>query len=318
MKLIRRTLRRPPSDRERGQALVLFCLALTGIVAAVGLVLDGGDAFAQRRAEQNAADFAALAAANNYLVNGDESAATAAAKSYAATNGYTDGSGGISVSVSYDYTAGAQVTVTISAPHPNNFISLVGQGTWTVTVSSTALSGLPDTAYGAAPMIFSIDIFDANGNPRSQYSDPRHPFSWGDGNGDIPNDPGDIAWTNYATGNLDTQGVVAIITGAAVINRQFTFGDYIGQQNQGNHGTLFDDTNQYLAGTDLTVPVVDHAGNFQGWATFHVVSAAGGGTKTITGYFEVDYQATSAHVGVGCHNGSCPRYLGTYVLKLIK
>ena len=92
----------------------------------------------------------------------------------------------------------------------------------------------------------------------------------------------------------------------------------ITSHNQGNHGALFDDTDQYLAGSDITVPIVDHAGNFQGWATFHVVSAAGGGTKTITGYFQVDYQGSSSQVGIGCQNGSCPRYLGTYVLKLIR
>jgi hypothetical protein len=314
MNLLRRLVSRNPRDGERGQALVIFFVALTAIIGAVGLVLDGGDAFAQRRSEQNAADLAALAAANHYLVVGDKSASTTTAVTSAAGNGYTDGSGGTSVNVSYDFSNGASVTVAISAPHPNKFIGLLGMGTWTVSVSATALAGLPDTAYGAAPMIFSIDIFDANGNPRSQYSDPNNPWSWGDGNGDIPNDPNDIAWTNYGTGNLDTQGVVAIITGDAVINKQFTFGDYIGQKNQGNHGVLFDDTNEYLAGTDLTVPVVDHAGNFQGWATYHVVSAAGGGSKTITGYFENDYQGTK--VGVGCQNGKCPRYLGTYILKL--
>src|SRR3954471_5981234 len=112
-----------PRDREQGQALVLFCLALTAIVGVVGLVLDGGDAFAQRRSQQNAADLAALAGANNYLVNGDEAAATTAAKAYAASNGYTDGAGSIGITVSYDYSAGAKVTVTVQAPHKNNFLS---------------------------------------------------------------------------------------------------------------------------------------------------------------------------------------------------
>ena len=83
------------NESERGQALVVFVLALTGIIAAVGLVLDGGDAFAQRRSEQNAADLAALAGANDYLVNGDGTSATTAAKASASGNGYTDGAGGV-------------------------------------------------------------------------------------------------------------------------------------------------------------------------------------------------------------------------------
>ena len=51
-------------DRRRGQTLVLFTLAMTFVVIpAVGLVVDGGFALAQRRAAQNASDFAALAGA---------------------------------------------------------------------------------------------------------------------------------------------------------------------------------------------------------------------------------------------------------------
>src|SRR3954466_11952766 len=155
----RRAGRQTDQATERGQALVVFVLALTGRIPAVGLVLDGGDAFAQRRSEQNAADLAALAGANNYLVNGDEAAATTSAQAYAANNGYTNGVGGVTVSVSYDYTAGAKVTVTVQASHRNNFLGLIGQGSWSISASATAVSGLPDTAYGAAPMIFTIDSF---------------------------------------------------------------------------------------------------------------------------------------------------------------
>ncbi len=50
--------------RERGQTLVLFVLLVTfGLIPAIGLAVDGGYALAQRRAAQNASDFAALAGA---------------------------------------------------------------------------------------------------------------------------------------------------------------------------------------------------------------------------------------------------------------
>ena len=49
--------------RSRGQALVVFALALVAIVAGVGLVLDGGNAYAQERVTQNGADAAANAGA---------------------------------------------------------------------------------------------------------------------------------------------------------------------------------------------------------------------------------------------------------------
>ena len=67
-------------DRERGdraangQVLVVFALSLITLLGFAGLALDGGSTFAQRRCQQTAADMAALAAANDYLVNGSPSA----------------------------------------------------------------------------------------------------------------------------------------------------------------------------------------------------------------------------------------------------
>ena len=70
-----------------------------------------------------------------------------------------------------------------------------------------------------------------------------------------------------------------------MITKTLNFGEYIGQHNQGNHTALYSEVQDYLAGTDVVVPVVDHNGNFQGWATFHVVSASGGSAKDVVGYF---------------------------------
>ena len=81
---------------QRGQVLVLFTLALVAIVAGVGLVIDGGFTFAQRRAEQNAADLAAFAGADA-LLNGKN--ATAAALAASKNNGYEHGENGITVAV---------------------------------------------------------------------------------------------------------------------------------------------------------------------------------------------------------------------------
>jgi hypothetical protein len=51
------------SRSDRGQVLLLFALAATALILGVGLVVDGGYALSQRRASQNASDFAALAGA---------------------------------------------------------------------------------------------------------------------------------------------------------------------------------------------------------------------------------------------------------------
>ena len=70
---------------QRGQIIVIFALALIAMIAMVGLILDGGAAFAHRRDEQTASDLAALAGANAFLVNYDQpltrdAAAVAAAR----------------------------------------------------------------------------------------------------------------------------------------------------------------------------------------------------------------------------------------------
>ncbi len=51
----------PDSRSQRGQTLALFAFGLVAIVLGAAVVVDGGFAFAQRRATQNAADFAAMA-----------------------------------------------------------------------------------------------------------------------------------------------------------------------------------------------------------------------------------------------------------------
>lgn len=300
---------------ERGQVIVIFALGLVAMVAMVGLVLDGGSTFAQRREQQNAADSAALAGANTYLLTSSESQATAAARARAADNGFNHGAGGTVVAVSYDYSAGAKVKVDVTAPHVNSFSGVVGMTSWQVTTTATAQSGIPDSVTGAGPMIFSIDAFGSDGVPLAQYSNPSSPYAFGEGNGDVPNGPGDLAWTNYGTGNVNTNQVRQIIDGSLVISKTLAFGEYIGQHNQGNHTALYSDVQAHLAGTDIAVPIVDHNGYFQGWATFHVVSASGGSAKDVVGYFVSPFLAQN--LTVGCAAGHCPRFLGSYVLKLI-
>jgi Flp pilus assembly protein TadG len=75
------------SQFERGQALIVIALAFVGIVGVMGLVVDGGNAFNDRRRAQNAADSAALASAHARLTGGDMVGAALAA---AAENGYNN------------------------------------------------------------------------------------------------------------------------------------------------------------------------------------------------------------------------------------
>lgn len=307
--------------RDGGQIIVIFALAAVAIIGMVGLVLDGGSTYAQRRNQQNAADLAAMAAANQYLLTDDKTRATTTARAIAAQNGF-DPAAGPSVIVSWQ-DLDAHVKVNISADHQNSFASIMGFNKWPVSVTAMVEVGIPNRTTGGAPFIFNKDVFtDPGGVPKSQYSDPDHPFTFGDGNGDVPNDPNDIAWTCYGTcGNVDSSTVRSMIDGTSpvsvTLDPTVDFTTYIGQHNNGNHATLYGEVADNLVGQELAVPIVDDNGLFQGWATFHVSGADQGGKKLI-GYFVSPFNNTKSLKVVGC-SGSCPkpRYLGTYELKLV-
>src|SRR6266542_608527 len=73
---------------ERGQALVMIVLAIVGLAGIAGLVVDGGNAFLDRRKAQNAADSAVLASALSRIRGGQDW--TGAAVASAAENGYNN------------------------------------------------------------------------------------------------------------------------------------------------------------------------------------------------------------------------------------
>lgn len=318
--MLRRTASR--GRASDGQIIVIFALGLVAMIAMVGLVLDGGSTYAQRRGQQNAADLAALAGANQYLLTADLTLATVKAREVAAQNGFIhDPSAAKTVDVSL-LSNDTRFQVDVSAPHRNNFTGVVGMTSWQVSTTALVEVGIPDTTTAGAPFLFNEGIFtEPGGLPLPQYSNPNAPFTFGDGNGDVPNDPGDIAWTCYGTcGNVDSATVRAMIDGTSPVTTQLDpttdFNDYIGQQNNGNHTTLFGDADELLAGTEVAVPIVDDNGLFQGWAMFHVTSAQQG-AKTLTGYFVSPFNQTDVLHVTGC-TGSCPkpRYFGTYILRL--
>lgn len=326
---------------RRGQILVLFVLALVAIVAGVGLVIDGGFAFAQRRSEQNAADLAAFAGANA-LLNGQN--VTAAAHAAAAANDYPNGTSGVTVTVS---TTSKTVKVDISAPHSNYFAGVVGQPTWQVSVTATALAGIPKKFSGVAPFILSQEIFDpATGLPFEPYTSVTD-FTKTQGQGsDEPLTVLNLAWTNLGTGNVSSKDIKDALTGAAPINADLAINDYIGQKNNGVHNSLFDTNsasqpsiNTTLAGLDVAVPIVGPPlgqtfcngggsyvdGCFRGWALFHVVSAQKNGADgddgagTISGYFLTGItRSASADDVCAITDSACAGFFhGSYVIKLI-
>ncbi|MCH7579696.1 MAG: Tad domain-containing protein [Chloroflexi bacterium] len=92
---------------ERGQMLVLIALLTTAILGIVGLAIDTGFHYVERRQLQNAADHAALAAAYELKAGGDTADATAVALAYAAANGYDNDGTTNTVTVNSPATTGA-------------------------------------------------------------------------------------------------------------------------------------------------------------------------------------------------------------------
>ena len=318
--MLRRTASR--GRASDGQIIVIFALGLVAMIAMVGLVLDGGSTYAQRRGQQNAADLAALAGANQFMITNDEVAAQQRAREVAALNGFVNDPATNQIVTGVMNANHTRFKVDVSSPHRNNFTGVVGMTSWQVSTTATVEVGPPDTSLNGAPFIFNEGIFtDPGGVPLGIYSDPLHPFTFGDGNGDVPNDPADIAWTCYGTcGNVDSSTVRSMIDGTSPISTQLDptkdFRTYIGQHNNGNHATLFGEVDSLLSGHEVDVPIVDDNGLFQGWATFHVTGASQGG-KTLSGYFVSPFNQTDTLHVTGC-TGNCPkpRYFGTYVLRL--
>jgi Flp pilus assembly protein TadG len=281
---------------QDGQALVIFVLSLVAIIAMTGLILDAGGAFAQRRDEQNVADLASIAGATAYANTSGTHAARAAAASDHATatatkNGYTSSAAtNTSVSVAVDANpanGSVAVTATIQAPHRNYFAGIVGQTSWDVGATATAIAGIPNAAVGAMPILFNEDAFLGNATtnrsaPGILYQEP------GSGTLDVPQDATTFNWTVFCTAigaacNADSQNVRQLISqgGESTVVQ---IGDAIGPLNAGSHTTLFTAMDQWV-GEEFPVAIVSDAGELTGWAMFHLTAIDGGANKVIQGYF---------------------------------
>ncbi len=129
--------------RQEGQVVVILALVLVGLLALLGLVLDGGLLYLTRRQAQNAADAAAWAGAYS-LAAGSREQAFHSAFYYANLNGFDNDGIHNRVTVSHPPDAGAYagnpnfLRVTIAVTKPTYLIHLVYGGASTVSASATA------------------------------------------------------------------------------------------------------------------------------------------------------------------------------------
>ena len=174
-----------PKRGERGQVIVLFTLALAALLLFVGLAVDGGYALVQRRAVQNAADFAAIAGTRivGESLTGkpvgagtDANVLSAIQSILAANNGlledarYVSATGASLGSVGGgSIPSGSQgVVVNANVTWRPFFLGIIGVSGWTAGAGATAISpgvssggvmpvGIQDSAFNALPLCTHLE-----------------------------------------------------------------------------------------------------------------------------------------------------------------
>ena len=215
-------------EAPKGQMIVLFALVLSLIVFAVGLVIDGGTGLAQRRAAQNASDFASMAGArivaeyidetyrsaahtngtdanvhdaivNSLAING------AAPVTFGAPNGpqYVDNSGNLLGYVGSGTLPSTAVGVRVKSTrswHPF-FLGVFGINSWATQANATAKGGFsqaPPTPGTLFPAGISLAFFQTypycSGPVSNTPGDPCYPEHLTPGNLNVP---GGFGWLDY-------------------------------------------------------------------------------------------------------------------------
>lgn len=245
-----RSIRTPGASGAGGQIIVIMALALVALLAMVALIVDGGNAFAQQRQTQNAADAAAEAGAvvlvqrmAGVVPAKTDADVVSAVNSAAAANGiatptavYTDINGtslGVTVGGATGNlipTAAAGVEAAGSKSFRTQVAGVIGLNTLTASARATAVAGVlqqtcsADAGCGVLPVTFPLqqDQCDDSGDQDSLKID------WTKSNYDLAigppptgieytiplckNGPGTVGWLDWAPPNGGTSELVSSIT----------------------------------------------------------------------------------------------------------
>jgi Flp pilus assembly protein TadG len=166
----RRHPMRPPANNkinfaDRGQVMVLICVSLVAIVGMIAVVTDFSFMQHQRNMMQTAADSAAMAGSEE-LAYGDQ---VVAGQADAATNGYTNGTGSVTVTINNPPSTGPNasnsgyVEAIVTKPEPTYFLRVLGVTTMTVSARAVAYEGNgPNCIYVLNPT--ASGALSGNGN----------------------------------------------------------------------------------------------------------------------------------------------------------
>jgi hypothetical protein len=201
---------------SRGQVLVIFAGTLTVLLLMAALVVDLAWLWSNSLRIQRAADAAALAGVTH--LPGDTAGAYLAAKSGATRNGYTTGTGGVTVTPLQDATSPRRLDVKVTAPVKTFFLHLIGMDTVIVSRKSKAEFILP------VPMGSPLNYYGIYGQLRTSAGG-----TWVDQDGDTS--PAKPASATKGTNTWSSTG------NAYVSDNAYAFSTTTGQQQAwGNFG----------------------------------------------------------------------------------
>ena len=151
---------------DKGQILIIFALVAVGILAAVGLAVDGGMLYVQRRNAQSAADSAAFAGGWVFDVHQTdvdrEAQMTAAVLASAASNGYNNNGTTNTVTMVHPYNGeDNHLQVIITSRINTSFIHLIWSGIAENT-SSAVVRMIPTNPAGGNNALIGLSKTDCD------------------------------------------------------------------------------------------------------------------------------------------------------------
>jgi hypothetical protein len=167
---------------EKGQSIVIVAIVMVGLIALVGLALDGGNLFLQRRQVQNAVDASAMAGTRvlAQAICGeagiDDAAIAQAVYGFAESNGIEDAEENVTATyVNFDLqnlgTVGdgsipvgaTGISIDVSAEEETFFIRVVGVDKFNVNAAAIAMTSPPAAGApmtGVRPVAVPLDVLN--------------------------------------------------------------------------------------------------------------------------------------------------------------
>jgi hypothetical protein len=328
--------------REDGQSIIMVAILLVVLIALMALVLDVGNAYAQRRVTQNAADAAALAASSE-LARGSATTnanVLAKARTYAQQNGI-DPNTVVARYFSFNPTTQQQtdlglvpndnsvprsdadgVVASVGRTFPTYLAGVVGRYSMTASADASGYVGRGVcSAGGPGNPLFPIGISRDTFTPLSDdffpaYGEDNTYVIWGE-----KTSPGNFQWLswNQSPGHSSEQTLLNNLGGAANSGTWNVDSDIPAgpghMTSSGTAGLLQQRINGTLQ-NPVTVPIYDYVTGTGSNATYHVAGFAKfkltgynfqGSDKWLKGYFVETDPSTS--------EGGCGFY-GTKTVKL--